>query len=366
MTKTIHVISVSGGKDSTALLELALRRCPEGSVRPIFCDTDNEDEAVYEYLDYLECRFSIRIDRLKADFADRFVVRRMYIARDQRTRREYDTIQVLDASGQPVPKRDAKGNIVMRTVRRRGEKVQEPVWKTRKVGGGRRVRWSNKAKRRALAVLHPSGNAFLDLCMLKGRFPSRKAQFCTQELKRNMAVAYQLDLIDLGHRVISWQGVRRDESDNRRNAKRIERMGPGLYAFRPLVDWTAQQVVAYCGKRHVSLNPLYMQGQDRVGCMPCINCSKVGLRQIAARFPRHIERVSQWECLVGQCSKRGFSTFFTDGHDAKDRRQIFADLNVHARVEWAKTSRGGRQFDLLAASEDSSACASSYGLCDQV
>lgn len=366
MAKTIHVISVSSGKDSTALLELALRRCPEGSVQPIFCDTDNEDQAVYDHLDYLERRFSISITRLKADFSDRFDVRRMFIARDQRTRREYDTVQVLDASGHPVPKRDAKGNIIMRTRRKRGKLVQEVVWKTRKVGGGRRVRWSNKAKRRALTVLQPSGNAFLDLCMLKGRFPSRKAQFCTQELKRNMAVEYQLELIDQGFRVISWQGVRRDESENRSDAKRIERMGPRLYAFRPIVDWTAQQVVAYCAKRHVTLNPLYMHGQDRVGCMPCINCNKDGLRQIAARFPQHIERISRWEHIVGQCSKRGFSTFFAESHDAKDRRQIFADLNVHVRVEWAKTSRGGRQFDLLAASEDNTACASSYGLCDQV
>ena len=40
---------------------------------------------------------------------------------------------------------------------------------------GRKLRWSNKAKRRALAVMYPSGNPFLDLCMWKGRFPSRMA-----------------------------------------------------------------------------------------------------------------------------------------------------------------------------------------------
>lgn len=365
MHKTLHVVSVSSGKDSTALLELAMQRCPVGSVVPIFCDTDNEDQAVYDHLVYLEKRFSVHIVRLKADFADRFEVRRMFIARDQRTRREYETAVVLGADGQPVPKRDDKGNIVLRTLRRGGVKVQEPVWKTRKVGGGRKVRWSNKAKRRALAVLYPSGNAFLDLCMLKGRFPSRKAQFCTQELKRNMAVEYQLGLIEQGHRVISWQGVRRDESDNRRNARRVERMAPRLYAFRPIVEWSAQDVVAHCATTGVQLNPLYTQGQDRVGCMPCVNCSKAGLRAIAARFPNHIKRISQWEYIVGQCAKRGFSSFFTDGHAAKDRRQIFADLNIHARVEWAKTTRGGRQFDLLAASEDNTACASSLGLCDQ-
>lgn len=359
MQKTMHVVSVSSGKDSTALLELAMQRCPFGSVVPIFCDTDNEDQAVYDHLVYLEKRFGVPIVRLKADFSDRFAVRRMYIARDGRTKRVYETEPVFEADGTtPTPKRDGRGNILY-------DKKGKPLQKMVKVGSGRRVRWTNKAKRRALDALYPSGNAFLDLCMMKGRFPSRKAQFCTQELKRNIAVEYQLGLIDQGYRVISWQGVRRDESDARRDAKRMERIAPRLYAFRPIVNWTAQDVVTHCVTRGVLLNPLYMQGQDRVGCMPCINCNKAGLRAISVRFPHHIARISQWELIVGQCSKRGFSTFFPDSHSAKDRRQIFADLNVHACVEWAKTTRGGRQFDLLAATEDHTACASSLGLCDQ-
>lgn len=316
---TKHVVSVSGGKDSTALLLLALERCPPGSVLPIFCDTGNEDQAVYDYLHYLEQRLDVAITRLKADFTDRFAVRRMFIARDCRTRR------------------DKKG---------------------------RKVRWTNKAKRRALAALHPSGNPFLDLCMLKGRFPSRKAQFCTEELKRNMAVEFQLGLQEQGHLVISWQGVRRDESEARRNAKLSERIGPGMQAFRPLVRWTAAQVFAYCAARAIQPNPLYLQGAGRVGCMPCINCSKAELRQIALRWPEHPERIAKWEQMVGACSKRGFSTFFTDGHKAKDRRQVFADLNVWTRIEWSKTTRGGRQFDLLAQLDEPTACASSYGLCE--
>lgn len=314
-----HVISVSGGKDSTALLVLALSRCPAKSVVPIFCDTGNEHQAVYDYLIYLEQALGVSITRLKADFTERFAVRRMFIARDQRTRRDKS---------------------------------------------GRKVRWSNKAKRRALASLHPSGNPFLDLCMLKGRFPSRKAQFCTEELKRNMAVEFQLGLQEQGHHIISWQGVRRDESEARKNAKLMERIGPGLWAFRPLVEWTAIDVFAYCAERNIQPNPLYLQGADRVGCMPCINCSKSELRQIALRWPEHPKRISEWEYVVGQCSKRGFSTFFTDSNKAKDRRKVFADLNVWTRIEWAKTTRGGRQFDLLAQLDEPHDCASAYGLCE--
>jgi 3'-phosphoadenosine 5'-phosphosulfate sulfotransferase (PAPS reductase)/FAD synthetase len=320
VTDTKHVISVSGGKDSTATLLIALARCAKDSIIPIFCDTGNEHEQTYQYLDYLEETLGVKIHRLKADFSAEILAKRKFIANDRRTGRDKQ---------------------------------------------GRKLCWSNKAKRRALAVLFPTGNPFLDLCLWKGRFPSRKAQFCTEELKRNMAVEFQMALVDQGHSVISWQGVRRDESHNRRNAKLSERVGPRMRIFRPIVEWSAAQVFDYCAARGVKPNPLYTQGMGRVGCMPCINANKAELREIAARFPEHLERISQWEALVSAACKRGGSTMMTDAHDGKDRRKVFADLNIWARVEWAKTSRGGdkRQTDFFM-DDAPRACASSYGLCE--
>ena len=160
-----HVVSVSGGKDSDATLLLALQRYPKERVIPVYCDTGNEHEAVDEHLAYLEAKLGITVTKLRANFDAEIAAKRLFIARDVRTRRDKQ---------------------------------------------GRRVRWTNKAKRRALAELHPSGSPFLDLCMWKGRFPSRKAQFCTQELKTELMVALQQRLVEQGHRVVSWPGVRRD------------------------------------------------------------------------------------------------------------------------------------------------------------
>lgn len=365
MGKVVHVVSVSGGKDSLATLLLALNRCPRGSVAPIFCDTDNEDQQVYEYLDYIEQALGLTIKRLRGDFAEQIAAQREFIARDVRTGRTYERVPRTDAQGNIVYRRDAAGLPELQLVfDRQGRPDVVGVPKMRKASG-RKVRWSNKTKRRALAALHATGNAFLDLCLWKGRFPSRKAQFCTEELKRNMAVAFQLDLIEAGHRVVSWQGVRRDESLNRHHAKKTERVGRGLQIMRPIVDWTAAQVFDYCAEAGLRPNPLYLQGQSRVGCMPCINCGKDDLRAIATRWPSHITRIAEWEALVSKASKRGGSTFMSDAHKAKDRRVVFADLNIHSRVQWAKTTRGGRQYDLLATAEDSAGCSSSYGLCDQ-
>lgn len=356
----IHVASVSSGIDSQATLEQAVERFGVRRVIGIFCDTDNEDQAVYDHLDYLEREIGVRIHRLKANFDQQIADKRRFVARDVRTGREYDVKPVFEADGNtPVWKRDGRGNIVM--------KKGKPVQKTVKVGGGRRRRWSNKAKRRALSVLHPSGNAFLDLCIWKGRFPSRKAQFCTEELKRNMAVEFQLGLIDQGHTVVSWQGVRRDESEARKNAPKFESLGGGMYIYRPIVDWTKPEAFAYCAARGRSYNPLYQDGCGRVGCAPCINENKEGIRQHNRRRRHHLVRISEWERIVSMASKRGYSTFFhkVDNQSGERAARIFARNEVWQVVRWAQTTRGGKQFSLLDDLDEAGGCSSSYGLCDQ-
>lgn len=362
-----HVVSLSSGKDSVATLIIALNRFGRDAVTPIFCDTGNEHVIVHEHLEYLERTLGIQVVRLRANFGDEIAGKRLFISRDRRTGREYDAAPVFDVDGNPVPKRDDRGNIVMKKVRRDGVVVMEPVQKTKKVGGGRRIRWSNKAKRRALSALYPTGNPFLDLCLWKGRFPSRRAQFCTEELKRNIAVEYQLSLMERGHTVVSWQGVRRDESLNRRDAKRFERVGPRFYIYRPIVDWNAPQVFASIKAQKLEYNPLYLQGFSRVGCMPCINCSKEEVRTIMARAPEHLDEKAHWEALVSMCSKRGFSTFFYKelhkNTGIMDRR-VHRMNNIDAVKEWAKTTRGGRQYDLLQDVDEPSVCSSAYGLCE--
>ena len=64
-----HVISVSGGKDSTATLLLALERVPREQIVAIFCDTGNEIPVTQRHLDGLERHLGVRIHRLKADFS---------------------------------------------------------------------------------------------------------------------------------------------------------------------------------------------------------------------------------------------------------------------------------------------------------
>lgn len=327
-SKIANVLSISGGKDSTAQLLLALESGVQNII-PVFADTGHEHEHTYAYLDYLEQALGLKIIRLKADFSEAIEKKRKFIANDTRIGRK----------------------------------------------GGRRIRWTNKRKRMALEILHPTGIPFLDLCLLKGRFPSTRARFCSEELKHKPIDDFIASLVGSYDAIISWQGVRADESPARKNLPKYEvELGAwlpepkGLLIYRPIIDWTAQDAFDQHRKSGVKWNPLYEQGQGRVGCMPCIHAKKDELRQISNRFPQEIDRVERWEALVGTASKRGVSTFFsadkTPGPHQKDRNLPMP--GIREVVEWSKTSRGGRNYDLIHAVEIDTApyCQSSYGLCE--
>lgn len=309
--RPLACVSVSGGKDSTAVALLALA---DATVAPrfVFADTGNEHELTLDYVHtYLPQALGHPVETVRADFTEDIARKRRWIESGK-----------WAADGVPQAFID-----------------------------------------RALAVLQPTGNPFLDLCLQKGRFPSRMAQFCTQHLKRYPLDAWLLERLAEGHAVESWRGVRRDESQNRQHAQPRARTPEGWVVVHPIVEWTAAEVVAYVLAQGVQLNPLYSQGMGRVGCMPCINCSKAELGEIAQRFPHHIDRIREWEGLVSEAAKRGYTSFFTDGAlDGETHADTAARLSIDQRVLWARTARGGRQFTLRL--EEPAGCASVYGLCE--
>lgn len=115
--------------------------------------------------------------------------------------------------------------------------------------------------------------------------------------------------------------------------------------------------MAACG---VEPNPLYRLGMGRVGCMPCVNCSKAELAEIARRWPEVIDRVEAWERCVAAAAKAGAASFFAAPLDGRAELQ---GRNIRERLSWAMTSHGGRQLDLIAMLP-AKACSSAYGLCE--
>jgi 3'-phosphoadenosine 5'-phosphosulfate sulfotransferase (PAPS reductase)/FAD synthetase len=296
---------MSGGKDSTALLIHALDVGAVG-VRCVFADTGHEHPQTIAYLDYLESALGVRIERLRQDFSADMERKRRYINTKWRE-------QGVDAA------------------------IVEG----------------------ALAALRPTGVPFLDLCLVKGMFPTRMRRFCTDELKvRPFEEQVLMPALAAKEDIVSWVGVRADESRARASLSPREWVDPGYWMERPILAWTVEDVWAAHRRAGVEPNPLYKQGCKRVGCMPCIMVGKDELGAIAARWPDEIARVAEWERIVTQASKSGLASMFhvVDGHGS----------NITEVARWAMTSRGGRQLSLekWAAAQSPASCSSIYGLCE--
>ncbi|MGH8080206.1 MAG: phosphoadenosine phosphosulfate reductase family protein [Lysobacter sp.] len=307
-----HLVSVSGGKDSTAVY---LRAIEAGRpFRAVFADTGNEHELTLEYLARLPERTGgPEIETVRADFTRQLAQHRAFVLREW-------------------PKQGIPDQI-----------VQE-----------------------AAALHEPTGNPFLDLCISKGRFPSRMAQFCTGELKEIPITTQVVGPMLKGGPVLQWLGIRAEESANRAKQPRYNRHESGSVVWRPILRWSLAEVWKQHSRHGLAPNPLYAMGMGRVGCMPCVNCRKSELRSIADLFPDHIDRIERWENVVSAANKRRSATFFPAVTDPTDIDRPGSYSRIRTLVEWSKTARGGRQYDMFFDEQRGGGCSSDLGLCESV
>lgn len=222
----------------------------------------------------------------------------------------------------------------------------------------------------AVITLHPE-RGFLDLAKWKGRFPSRKARFCTQFLKVIPTRDDVMSLVRDGNEVIVHSGVRAGES--RERAKLVERGFDDMFGctvHRPLLRWNLEQIVAIHERYGVALNPLYSYGFTRVGCFPCINSKKSEIRLISIHFPERIDEIRESERDLE-------STFFA----RKTTPERFRSLEVETKkgpmnvgtiddvVRWSHTGKRAREktpmlFEDFYPDDATLVCPSGRGMCE--
>jgi 3'-phosphoadenosine 5'-phosphosulfate sulfotransferase (PAPS reductase)/FAD synthetase len=372
MAKVQHFVSISGGKDSTAVACLAVERMqrrPDFRPRFLFADTGNEHDVTLEQVAYLARALGIEIETVKADFSNRFAARREAMARDwpKELRRKQHTTQCREHQANDLSYAE---KAAYREECDCPIKVSPPV--------------PDHLIRRAISFMVPTGNPFLDMAKLHGRFPGSKTRFCTQELKLDPMEFIKSPIRMAGTPVVEWVGERAEESQARAKKPMIETVRCSWRApaviYRPIHKWKAAQVFEIAKRHGLKPNPLYLLGMSRVGCF-CIMAQKEEVRLTAMHFPEVIERIAEWEVDCGNVARhantavaRGERDEFISSFLPTDKLPPDENGKVRARidraVEWSKTSRGGRNYDLLNTLDeieqlsDGPKCSSKYGLCE--
>ena len=193
------------------------------NVQAVFADTGNEHEEVYSYVRYLHQRLGVPTNWIRRDLTPEWWHRRDYV-RDK------------------WPEKGVPDDVVSR----------------------------------ALALLEkgPTGNPYLDLCIIKGRFPSRMAQFCTQWLKTEPLTELALELIESHGSVWSWQGIRLDESHSRKS--RLQGSGACVRGFEVIGGGSTCIDQSFAGRP-----PTYLT-RTAHGAFSLIRCTALAPTALAA------------------------------------------------------------------------------------
>ena len=205
----------------------------------------------------------------------------------------------------------------------------------------------------------------------KGMFPSRLRRFCTEELKIK-PIKKHLQTYDC--EVVNTVGIRAAESAARAKMPRWEVWRAlDCDVWRPLIEWTEQDVIDTHVRHGLAPNPLYLRGSgvSRVGCWPCIFSRKREIAQVAELTPWRIDEIREMESETVEAAKARYAkkgetleskgyhppTFFH--RQSKSGNGGFVDID--STVAWSRTSHGGKQLMLL--DTEPEGCVK-WGMCD--
>ncbi len=205
------------------------------------------------------------------------------------------------------------------------------------------------------------------------RFPSRVQRWCTRELKLVPLRKYHDRIAEkYDTETINVIGVRAEESKARAKLSTWEYSDEwGGYVWRPILQWTVEDVLAIHHRHGLPINPLYKRGHNRVGCYPCINATKEEIALVAKYAPDRIDEIDQFERDgSAERARRNVetpgryesetATFFQKIVPAMDEhgepvltpggrpKREGAPFPIREAVAWARTSRGGVQLKLIA------------------
>lgn len=307
---TIYHLGISGGKDSTAALLWLYNESglPHNRIRLTFCDTGNEDQLTYSFIELLSQQFPIETIYPDLDFWELSKKRNRFPSTKARFCTQHLKI---------IPSREYILNLM-----RAGNEVLL-------LSG---LRWEEGHNNNDRGNLPPFEFDDSFACFKYYPILSWTLEQVWEIHKKYLNLADVIALI---------------EKDSTLQYK------TGLLASI---------------KTHgIPRNPLYDMGARRVGCFPCINSSKYELRAMTKYRPERIEFIEQKEIEVGEKRGDNISTFFPRSYIPEHLRsktiqskegETMQVPTIRDVAKWAQTSRGGKQlnFDFHAYNETGLAC----------
>jgi 3'-phosphoadenosine 5'-phosphosulfate sulfotransferase (PAPS reductase)/FAD synthetase len=226
------------------------------------------------------------------------------------------------------------------------------------------------------------------LIVRKGMFPVRQMKWCTEVLKTTPFFDWMLATFPARMPTAFATGIRAEESASRSTMPEFSPLFrtegsvpvkwrplvPAVLQWRPLIQWTFDDVIAIHKRHGIAPNPLYLEGASRVGCWPCIHAHKQEIRRIADTSPERIRVIRILEATATRVATarveargetlRGAPAFFQSRTgQTPEGKHDGRCIPIDEAIEWSRTGRGGRQFELFAPDDREAGCMR-WGMCE--
>jgi phosphoadenosine phosphosulfate reductase len=155
-----------------------------------------------------------------------------------------------------------------------------------------------------LSIKRATGDFFAMCAELEP--PSRIMRWCCTIFKANPLNEYLRETSN----VLSFDGIRRRESNRRRNYDRISGNKKALkqLVFRPILEWSTLAVWLYIFAYDILYNPAYDKGYARVGCVICPYSTDYNDFLARRNYP---EKVAAWEAMLSRYFQQEYTDKFT-------------------------------------------------------
>lgn len=283
----LHIVKFSGGKDSLATLLTVMATVPRESIRVVFCDTGWEHPDTYAYLDYVEALSGLPIVRVKSrqypgGLPDMVRHRKRFPSLKQRFCTEELKVRpgidyVLEQTDDVTIYQGVRADeSPSRAMLKRNDEYFRYYFEA--------FKYKSPYQKQIKALLERIGKA--------KALPGQSDLFSADSLHQELRLLQQ-------------------QHEMHKKPVRHSYRGKDVRAFcdkysadvvRPVLKWTAEEVISYCLEHGYKMNPLYYRGAKRVGCYPCINSRFSEVDSIAQADAWRIDEIRALEQEIGSGS----------------------------------------------------------------
>ncbi len=347
-----HIIKFSGGKDSEAAALTVLNTVPREDIRLVFCDTGWEHPDTYQFIQEFGEAVGLPITMVRnpkysAGMPDLVRARKRFPA--LRARFCTEALKVQPGIDYVLAQTDdvtvyqgvrADESLARRLLKRKDEYFRyyfEPV-KFR----GKYDKKINRLKKK-LAKSHAGEGQ-------QALFGNSIAQELAEWEQKNLRTLTPVFHTYRRKDVVAWCD---------KYSADVE---------RPVITWTAGEVISYILGQGFKLNPLYYRGAKRVGCYPCINSSLSEVASIAENDPWRIDEIDDLEKEIGS----GSAFFSNDKIPKAFHTGVWAPKKgdgpantvnyIHDVVGYVQRHKD--QAELLDKACSTTGCISHYNICE--